>query len=111
MDVGYAFIQVNKTLFQKSGQSDPITLWHDKKWTWDAFIRAGAALMQVGADGAIAQAGYGLRTWEGDYQTIIRTLGGDILNKERTKFILGEPAGLNALTTWGELVNKQRAAT
>jgi multiple sugar transport system substrate-binding protein len=108
-DPGYAFIQYNKTLFEKAGLPDPGRLWQDKKWDWDTFVGTVAALSRV-APGEADRFGFWIRTWEGDYLSIIRTLGGDTLNKERTQLILGDGPGLAALGKWAELATRHRAA-
>jgi multiple sugar transport system substrate-binding protein len=108
-DPGYAFIQYNKALFDKAGVTDPGTLWRQKKWDWDAFVSTVAALRAQSPESQ--QAGFWIRTWEGDYLTIFRTLGGDTLSKDRSKFVLGDGPGLAALGRWAELATRHRAAT
>ena len=108
-DLGYSYIQFNKTMFDKAGVPDPGTLWRQKKWDWDAFVNAISALARTQTPES-QEASFWLRTTEADYLSIIRSLGGDTLSKDRSKFILGEPAGLAALAKWGELSTRYRAA-
>jgi sn-glycerol 3-phosphate transport system substrate-binding protein len=105
-DPGYAFIEYNKSLFEKSGAPDPGKLWSDKKWDWNAFVNAGVAMARPQPSGP-AQFGFLVQNWEGDYVSILRTLGGDLLNKDRTKLALDEGPSIAGLTTWAELVTKQ----
>jgi multiple sugar transport system substrate-binding protein len=108
-DPGYAFIQYNKTLFEKAGIPNPGTLWQQNAWDWNAFVSAIEALSRT-PPGEPERFGFFIRTWEGDYLSIIRTLGGDTLNKERTHFILGDGPGLAALGRWAELSTRYKAA-
>jgi ABC-type glycerol-3-phosphate transport system substrate-binding protein len=108
-DLGYSYVQYNKLLFDRAGIPDPGTLWRQKKWDWDAFVNSVAAFSrQPFADGG--EAGFWIRTVEADYLSIIRSLGGDTLSKDRARFVLGESAGLAALAKWGELATRYRAA-
>jgi multiple sugar transport system substrate-binding protein len=108
-DPGYAYLQYNKTLFEKAGHPDPGKLWADKKWDWDAFVAAGVALSRT-PPGEPERAGFVIRTWEGDYLSIIRTHGGDLLNQQRTKLALDDGPSVAALTKWAELATRQRAS-
>ena len=108
-DPGYAFVQYNKSLFDKAGVPDPGTLWRQKKWDWDAFTNTISSFARaVPADSG--QAPFYIRTWEGDYLSFIRTLGGDTLSKDRSQFILGDGPGLAALGKWAELATRYKAA-
>ena len=108
-DLGYSYIQYNKSLFDKAGVTDPGALWRQKKWDWDAFTNAIAGLARSMPPES-QEAPFWLRNTEADYLSIIRSLGGDTMSKDRTRFILGEPVGLAALAKWGELSTRYRAA-
>jgi len=109
-DIGQSLIGFNRTLFEKAGQPDPATLWREKKWNWDSFTAAAAAMSRPGANPGEEQYGYLISTWEGDYLTFVRTLSGEVVNKERTKFTLDDGAGAAALARWAELVNRYKAS-
>jgi multiple sugar transport system substrate-binding protein len=108
-DPGYAFIQYNKSLFEKVGVPDPGALWRQKKWDWDTFVNTVAAVSRA-QSAESQQAGFWIRTWEGDYLTIFRSLGGDTLSKDRSRFTLGDGPGIAALGRWAELATRHRAA-
>ena len=108
-DPGYAFIQYNRSLFEQAGAPDPGRQWGDKKWDWNAFVQSGVALSRAPASGP-QRFGFLVRNWEGDYVSIVRTLGGDLLNKDRTQLALGDGPSLAALTQWAELVTKHKAS-
>ncbi len=108
VDTGYAYIQYNKSLFEKAGQPDPGTLWAQGKWDWDTFTSTSVALARsLGESGAA----FTIRTWEGDYLSILRTHGGELLNPDRTKLALDEPGSVQGLTRWAELHTRQQAST
>jgi ABC-type glycerol-3-phosphate transport system substrate-binding protein len=105
IDTGYAFLEYNKALFQKSGSPDPTTLWQQGKWDWNAFVAAAQAALRVSTPEAPVW-GFQNRLWEGDYLSILRSFGADVLSDDRTRFVLGEGAGPAAVTTWAELATK-----
>jgi multiple sugar transport system substrate-binding protein len=108
-DTGFAYIRYNKTLFDKAGVKDPGALWTEKKWDWDAFVAAGTALSRP-VMGGPQTAGFSIRTWEGDYLSIVRTWGGDLLNADRTKLALDEGPSVAALEKWAELATRHKAS-
>jgi multiple sugar transport system substrate-binding protein len=98
-----ALIFYNKALFERAGRPDPGQLWAQKRWTWAAFQEAARALHpQSGADGALPHLGYELRTWDGEVFSVVRSRGGDVLSPDRTRFVLDDAAGIDALTQWAE---------
>jgi multiple sugar transport system substrate-binding protein len=109
-DPGYAFVMYNKSLFERAGTLDPGRLWADKKWDWNAFTQAGVALSRTPAGEQQTRYGYYVQTWEGDYVSFLRTLGGDLLNKDRTKLALDEGPSTAALASWAELVTRHKAS-
>ena len=108
-DPGYAFIQYNRSLFEQAGVPDPGRLWADKKWDWNAFVQSGVALSRAPSPDQ-QRFGFLVQNWEGDYVSIVRTLGGDLLNKDRTQLALGDGPSLAALTQWAELVTQHKAS-
>jgi ABC-type glycerol-3-phosphate transport system substrate-binding protein len=109
LDIGLGYVRYNKILFERAGQPDPVTLWQQKRWTWDAFVAAATALHRS-PGGEPERAGYAIRTWEGDYLTVLRTFGGDLLTKDRSKLALEENASVAALEQWAGLATRQRAS-
>jgi multiple sugar transport system substrate-binding protein len=108
-DPGYAFVEYNRSLFEQAGATDPGRLWADKKWDWNSFVQSGVALSRSPSPDQ-QRFGFLVQNWEGDYVSILRTLGGDLLNKDRTKLALGDGPSLAALTQWAELVTKQKVS-
>src|SRR5215207_9111170 len=108
-DPGYAFMMHNKSRFERAGTPDPGKLWADKKWDWNAFVQAGSVHARTSTPDA-ARFGYYVQTWEGDYVSNLRTLGGELLNKDRTQLALGDSASLAALTQWAELVTRHKVS-
>ena len=108
-DPGYAFVEYNKTLFEQAGIPDPGKLWADKKWDWNAFVTSASAFARTTPDQQ--RYGFALQNWEGDYVSFLRSLGGDLLDKDRTRLALGDGPSVAALNMWAELATKQKAAT
>jgi multiple sugar transport system substrate-binding protein len=108
-DPGFAFIEYNRSLFDQAGVPDPGKLWADKKWDWNAFVQSAVALSRAPAADQ-PRWGFYVQNWEGDYVSILRTLGGDLLDKDRTRLALGDGPSLAALTTWSDLVTRQKVS-
>jgi multiple sugar transport system substrate-binding protein len=109
-DPGYAFVEYNKTLFEQAGVPDPGKLWADKKWDWNAFVQSASVFARTTTPDQ-QRYGFALQNWEGDYVSFLRTLGGDLLDKDRTRLALGDGPSVAALNMWAELATKQKAAT
>src|SRR5688572_8789837 len=80
-DVGYAMLAYNKT-----------------------------ALAQAGRGAANGAYGVVVSTWDGEFFTVVRSNGGDVLDKDQRKLTLDQPAAIEALEAWAALVNRQQVA-
>ncbi|MDQ3701188.1 MAG: extracellular solute-binding protein [Chloroflexota bacterium] len=109
-DPGYAFVEYNKSLFEQAGVPDPGTLWAEKKWDWNAFVQSATAFARASTPDQQRHA-FTLQNWEGDYVSFVRSLGGDLLDKDRTKLALGDGPSVAALNMWAELSTKHKVAT
>ncbi|MBI3973146.1 MAG: extracellular solute-binding protein [Chloroflexi bacterium] len=109
LDMGMGYVRYNKTLIERAGQPDPGKLWQDKKWNWDAFVAMATALSRT-PPGEPERTGYVIRTWEGDYLAVVRTFGGEVLNKDRSKYVLEDNAGVAALNAWASLATRYKAS-
>lgn len=107
-DPGYAFVMYNKNLFAQGGIAEPGRLWADKRWDWNAFVQSATTLSRPHGDQQ--RFGFEIQLWEGDYVSHLRTLGGDLLNRDRTKLALDEGPSLAALGQWAELVTRHKAS-
>ena len=109
-----AVLLYNKTLFQTAGRPDPALLWSQKQWDWRRFTDTVRALHPQGSQAsaeALPHIAYQLQTWDGEFFSVVRSAGGDVLNADRTKLILDEPAGVEALEKWVELSARSKVAT
>ena len=85
----------NKTMFDKAGLTYPTA-----DWTWDDLRAAAKKLtLDTNGDGKTDQYGFTFDMWdmEPGYSEAIWSYGGDVLNADHTKTLLGEPA---ARTAW-----------
>ena len=57
-DVGY-FITYNQNLLSDAGCEDPMELYGQGKWDWDAFAKIVQQTTKVGNDGVVTQWGVG----------------------------------------------------
>jgi ABC-type glycerol-3-phosphate transport system substrate-binding protein len=69
------------------------------------------ALHPKGSPEAPPYIAYHLQTWDGELFSVVRSAGGEVLNPDRTKLILDEPAGVAALEKWVELSARSMVAT
>src|SRR5512140_1568115 len=85
----------NKTMFDKAGLSYP-----NADWTWDDLRAAAKKLtLDTNGDGKTDQYGFTFDMWdmEPGYSEAIWSYGGDVINADKTKTLLGEP---NARKAW-----------
>jgi multiple sugar transport system substrate-binding protein len=84
----------NKDMFDKAGLSYPTA-----DWTWEDLRAAAKKLtLDTNADGKTDQYGFNFDMWdmEPGYSEAIWSYGGDVLNADHTKTLLGEPAARQA---------------
>jgi multiple sugar transport system substrate-binding protein len=106
-----AVLFYNKTIFQRAGGTDPAALWSQKQWDWRRFEDTVRALHPVGATEVLPHIAYHLQTWDGEFFSVVRSAGGDVLNADRTKLVLDEAAGVDALEKWIALSARAQVAT
>jgi len=85
----------NKAMFDKAGLAYP-----NADWTWDDLRAAAKKLtLDTNGDGKTDQYGFTFDMWdmEPGYSEAIWSYGGDVINADHTKTLLGEPA---ARTAW-----------
>jgi multiple sugar transport system substrate-binding protein len=83
----------NKDMFDAAGVAYPTA-----DWTYDDLRAAAKKLTITGADGKVTQFGYSLDTWdfEPGMSEIIWAYGGDLINADHTKTLIGEPKARQA---------------
>src|SRR5687767_242706 len=109
-DVGYAMLAYNKTALAQAGRPDPWTLYQNKQWTWERFVSETQAIAQAGGGAANGAYGVVVSTWDGEFFTVVRSNGGDVLDKDQRKLTLDQPAAIEALEAWAALINRQQVA-
>jgi len=109
-DVGYAMVAYNVSTTTAAGRPDLWWLWERRQWTWDRFVAEAQALQQAAGGPAAGAYGVVVSTWDGEFFTIVRSNGGDVLDKERRRLTLDQPAALEALESWAALVQRLRVA-
>ncbi|MCL4529959.1 MAG: sugar ABC transporter substrate-binding protein [Chloroflexi bacterium] len=83
----------NKDMFDAAGVAYPTA-----DWTYDDLRAAAKKLTKIGADGKVTQFGYSLDLWdfEPGMSEIIWSYGGDLINAEHTKTLVGAPKAREA---------------
>jgi ABC-type glycerol-3-phosphate transport system substrate-binding protein len=109
-DVGYAMLAYNKSALAAAGRPDPWQLYQNKQWTWDRFVAETQALSQSGGGAASGAFGVVVSTWDGEFFTVVRSNGGDVLDKDQRKLTLDQPAAIEALEAWAALVQRHQVA-
>ncbi len=84
----------NKDMFDAAGVAYPTA-----NWTYDDLRAAAKSLTKVGADGKTSQYGFYADPWDMEliWSEAIWAYGGDVINADHTKTLIGEP---NALKAW-----------
>jgi multiple sugar transport system substrate-binding protein len=101
-DLNVIALYYNKTMFDAAGVEYP-----DDTWTWDDLVAAGKKLtLDTNADGSIDQWGFYTETtdMENYWLSLVWQNGGDLLNEDRTKTVLGEPAGAGGVQFLQDLI-------
>jgi multiple sugar transport system substrate-binding protein len=83
----------NKTMFDTAGQAYPTA-----DWTWDDLRAAAKKLTLTGSDGKITQFGFSFDMYdmEPGWGEAVWSYGGEILNADHTKTLLGDPKARQA---------------
>jgi multiple sugar transport system substrate-binding protein len=84
----------NKSMFDAAGMAYP-----NADWTWDDLRAAAKKLTLVDSAGKTTQYGFSFDMWdmEPGWSEALWSYGGDILNADHTKTLIGDPA---ARTAW-----------
>ena len=89
----------NKTLIEEAGGTLPA-----EGWTWDDFVDLARATTSGEGAGKI----YGVANFNANANTFVRVWqkGGDVLNEDRTEFIMNNEAGVAAVQSIADLIRE-----
>ncbi len=89
----------NKTLIEESGGTVP-----SEDWTWDDFVELARTVTRGEGAGKI----YGVANFNANANTFVRVWqkGGDVLNEDRTEFIMNNEAGVAAVQSIADLIKE-----
>lgn len=102
---GYGGLLYNQELLARAGQKPP-----DNTWTWDKLLEVAKLTSSVTGDANADVYGYQPNTSYLGLIPIVRGNGGDILDPEGKKIILGNPPALASLNYDRDLWAKHRVA-
>jgi multiple sugar transport system substrate-binding protein len=103
---GPAMFFYNKDMFDAAGQEYP-----DFSWDWGRMREAAIALTKdTSGRGFPDQWGLAFETWFVPWLFWIWSNGGDLFNSDETACALTEPAAVEALQFWADLVNVDQCA-
>lgn len=97
-------IYYNVDLFNKYGVPLPPKKYPDEAWTWAKFVEAATALRKDDVWGFNQADNY---DWLFDN---VKANGGGIMSKDCMKFGLTEPAAVEALQFWADMINVKKVA-
>jgi ABC-type glycerol-3-phosphate transport system substrate-binding protein len=109
-DVGYAMLAYNKSTFATAGRADPWQAFANKQWDWSRFVAESQAIAQAGGGAANGSYAVVVSTWDGEFFTVVRSNGGDVLDKDQRTLTLDQPAAVEALEAWAALVQRHQVA-
>lgn len=100
-------VYYNKDMFDAAGIPHLTTDWDDANWNWTTFQETAKKLTK--GEGASKQYGF-TTTW--DMRWVIHfpwAAGGDFINADHTKTIIGEPAGIEGLNFAQTLIRDDKS--
>jgi multiple sugar transport system substrate-binding protein len=103
------YLFANTKPFDEAGVTRPPTTYKDDSWTWDALRAAMEGLQRrFGGDGAsfAFDGGRGIRS----HMPWVWNNGGDMFSKDGREVVLNQPAGVEALQFFQDLMYKFRVA-
>ena len=101
-------IYFNIDLFKAAGVTTPDKLWDQGQWTWDKLVEIGQQLTKKESSGKITQFGILPDTSINVNSPWIWGAGGEILDKDRTKCLLNQPAAVEGLQFQQDMIFKYR---
>jgi multiple sugar transport system substrate-binding protein len=101
-----SLLYYNRTLFDRAGVAYPTDTW-----TWDDYLAAGQAIMQLPDAGTRWGVGGDLMTgWWGEWLIFVRQAGGRLFNDDLTECLLDRPEAVAGLRMYIDRVFKHRFA-
>jgi|APTNR8051073442_1049403.scaffolds.fasta_scaffold00293_11 multiple sugar transport system substrate-binding protein len=101
-----SLLYYNRTLFDRAGVAYPTDTW-----TWDDYLAAGQAIMQLPDAGKGGVWGADLMTgWWGEWLIFVRQAGGRLFNDDLTECLLDRPEAVAGLRMYMDRVFKYRFA-
>jgi multiple sugar transport system substrate-binding protein len=103
-DIGPTVIYYNKKLFDEAGEPYPSA---ETPMNWDQFLQVAQKLTKdSNGDGKPEQYGMGPIWWEG----FVWSNGGEVLNEDRTEFMMHKPEAAEAMQFAADLRNKYKVS-
>jgi multiple sugar transport system substrate-binding protein len=99
---------LNLKVVEEAGARRPPTSWNDRSWDWNAFLefgrkttrREGDRTAQWGFIGPVSNVRLALAS--------VWANGGDVFSSDGTRLTLGEPAAVEGLQFYSDLMNRHR---
>lgn len=103
-------VHYNPDLFDQAGVAHPPAEYPSNNWTWDIFVNTAKKLTRdTNGDGKIDVFGFcGVRS--GDWwPTMVWNNGGEIFDYKTQRFLMAEPAAVDAIQYWADLIHRHHA--
>lgn len=95
----------NKKLFDEAKVGYP-----NDTWTWDNFLAAAQKLTRRDKSGIPTQYGFAFPTYSDGWYSFMLAAGGSMVNDERTRSTMNDPAAIKAIEFLADLKNKYHVA-
>lgn len=105
-DLNTIVLFYNKTMFDAAGVAYP-----DDSWDWDKLVEVGKQLTKdVDGDGTVDQWGFYTETtdMENYWSSLVWQNGGEIINADKTKTLLGTPEAAGGIQFLQDLIWKEK---
>lgn len=110
-ELGLWWMNYNRDAFAEVGLADPLALYAQNGWTWEAMETAARRITKVDANGKVQR--WGMWTFPGDAGLYpwLWAFGGDLLNEDGTKARIADPASVAGLSYVHRLMYEDKILT
>lgn len=110
-DLSLWWVNYNADAFAEAGLAEPVALYRNAEWTWQAMLEAARKITRRTLDGRMER--IGILTFPGDAGTYpwMWAYGGNLLDSAGTRARIGEPEAMTGISALHQLIYEDRILT